>query len=209
MIAAIDFILSSPTDPPLPADPIPSIDPVIDAVEAYRVARKEYDEAEQNLAAVKARLSQDVMRSPRTVLGRVAGPQGTFKEKSAFSHHEIDRWFEQIVQAERRIVGDQFDAAQFARMRAEAHASLDADAAAVSKAHEESGFAAATERCRRANDAEISALEAVCASIPTTIAGAHALLTLLLIDNLFDDFRELQIEGFRSVQQSLASFTAA
>ena len=209
MIAAIDFIPASPTDPPLPADPILSIDPVLGAVEAYKLARKEYDEAEQNLAAVTARLSQDVMRSPRTILGRVAGPQGTFNEKSAFSHYEIDRWFEQIVQAEHRILGDQFDAEQFAKMRAEAHASLDADAAAVSKAHEESGFAAATERCRRANNAEILALEAVCASIPTTLGGAHALLTLLLIDNLFDDFRELQLEGFRSVQQSLASFTAA
>src|SRR5262249_7041514 len=209
MIAAIDVTPSSPTDLSISDEPVPSIEPVVGAVEAYRVARKEYDEAEQNLAAVKARLSHDVMRSPRAILGRVAGPQGTFKEKSAFSHHEIDRWFYQIVQTERRILGDQFDVEQFARMRAEAHASLDADAAAVSKAREESGFAAATERCRRANDAEISALEAVCTSIPTTIAGAHALLTLLLIDNLFDDFRELQLEGFRSVQQSLASFTAA
>src|SRR4051794_26312006 len=114
MIAAM--ALPSRTDLSLPADPVPSIDPVIGALEAYRVARKEYDEAEQNLAAVKARLSQDVMRSPRTILGRVAGPQGTFKEKSAFSHYEIGRWFDQIVQAERHILGDQFNAEQFARM---------------------------------------------------------------------------------------------
>ena len=209
MIAAIDVTPSSPTDLSISDEPVPSIEPVVGAVEAYRVARKEYDEAEQNLAAVKARLSQDVMRSPRTILGRVAGPQGTFKEKSAFSHYEIDRWFYQIVQTERRILGDQFDVEQFARMRAEAHASLDADAAAVSKAQEESGFAAATERVRRAGAAEIAALEAVCASIPATIAGAHTLLSFLLLDDLFEDFRELQLEGFRSVQQSLASLTAA
>jgi len=182
------------------------VDPVLAVVEGYRLARTEYDEAGDALASLEAKLPADVAHCPRVVLGKIAGSDGKFKEKSAFSHRQIDQWFDRTIESERKIWGEQFDDEQMKKLMAEAHRALDADMAAVAKAQEETGFAAATERYRKADAAEFAALEAVCATTPETIAGAHALLSMLLLDDMFDgspDLRELQLQGMRLVERAL------
>jgi multidrug efflux pump subunit AcrA (membrane-fusion protein) len=185
-----------------------AVDPVLAVIEAYRSARARYDDAAAALETLEAQLSADITRCARVVVGKVAEPNGTFKEKSAFSHRQIDQWFDHAGECERRIRGDRFDPEQIARLRAQAHAAFEADAAALAKTQQDSGFTAATERYREADAVETAALEAVCATVPTTLAGAHALLSFLLLADTFegsDELRELQCEGLRSLQRSLAA----
>ncbi len=147
---------------------IPRPDPIFAKIEAHRAAKQAYDDT----CTYEDDFPSEVTRKPRVQYGMYNDLQGSRTPHYLRSEKEIS----DAIKQHRSAFGDtKFMRSKRKALRENLLAGFRADAAALKKLQEKSGFTAAAKAYEEASEGEDRAYDSLLATTPTTAAGMAAL----------------------------------